>query len=303
MRLSRASVAAALAGAPSSSRLVLSRQALPACSGAASVLRARPRAGPHVAARRGLSTPSFPCVDANEARTARLLAQGPSLQPASATPSAVDSGPEPMYGAPRGYKTFACEESMALDYGGELPRFDIAYETWGTLSPNADNAILLHTGLSASSHAASTEAHPTPGWWEPFIGPGKPLDTDRYFVICTNVLGGCYGSTGPSSPHPLDPAGRPYASRFPILTLFDMLRAQFRLLDHLGIQKLYASVGSSMGGMQSVAACHMHPDRVARVVSISGCARSAPASIALRYAQRSGELFGAQCCTAQRGPC
>lgn len=142
----------------------------------------------------------------------------------------------------------------------------------------------MHTGLSASSHAHSTPSNSQPGWWEKFIGPGKPLDTDRYFVICTNVIGGCYGSTGPSS---IDPAnGEPYATRFPILTMEDMVRAQFRLLDTLGIQKLYASVGSSMGGMQSLAAGVLFPERVARVVSTSGCARSHPYSIAMRHTQR-----------------
>ncbi|CEH16059.1 homoserine o-acetyltransferase [Ceraceosorus bombacis] len=242
-------------------------------------------------AQRHLSTgpPSFPCVDANEARTAWLLSQGPSLteneSKAARLSSGDDGGPEPAYSPPKGYLTFSSEKSLKLDYGGELPRFDIAYETWGKLNEKKDNVVLLHTGLSASSHAASTSSNSAKGWWEAFIGPGKSIDTDRFFVICTNVLGGCYGSTGPSSPHPID--GKPYATRFPILTIFDMLRAQFRLLDHLGVQKLFASVGSSMGGMQSVAAAHMYPERVARVVSISGCARSAPASIALRYAQRS----------------
>ncbi|KAH9170367.1 homoserine acetyltransferase [Lactarius sanguifluus] len=152
--------------------------------------------------------------------------------------------------------------------GPPLPEFDIAYETWGTLSPARDNAILLHTGLSGSSHAASTRENPAPGWWEKFIGPGRALDTDQFFVICTNVLGGCYGSTGPSSP---------YATTFPVISIFDMVRAQFTLLDHLGIEKLYASVGSSMGAMQSLAAGWI----------ISGTARSSPSSVAVRYAQRS----------------
>ena len=126
--------------------------------------------------------------------------------------------------------------------------------------------------------------NPKPGWWEKFIGPGRAVDTDRYFVICTNVIGGCFGSTGPSSVDPSD--GRPYATRFPIVTMQDMVRAQFRLLDDLGIRKLYASVGASMGGMQSLAAGTMFPERVGRIISISGCARSHPYSIALRHTQR-----------------
>ncbi|OTA08650.1 hypothetical protein A9Z42_0003750 [Trichoderma parareesei] len=181
-------------------------------------------------------------------------------------------------------QTFYCDSPLLLDWGGLLPSFTIAYETWGRLNADGSNAILLHTGLSASSHARSNAANPAPGWWEKFIGPGCPLDTDRYHVICTNVIGGCYGSTGPSS---IDPAnGETYATRFPILTLHDMVRAQFRLLDHLGIDRLYASVGSSMGGMQSLAAATLFPERVARVASISGCARSHPYSIAMRHTQR-----------------
>ncbi|KAF9078690.1 Alpha/Beta hydrolase protein [Rhodocollybia butyracea] len=172
-----------------------------------------------------------------------------------------------------------------LTYGSPLPSFDIAYETWGTLSPERDNAILLHTGLSASSHAASTSVNSAPGWWEKFIGPGKALDTNQFFIICTNVIGGCYGSTGPSS---IDPStGRPYATNFPIVSIFDMVRAQFRLLDHLKVDKLYASVGCSMGGMQSLAAGWVHPERVGKIVSISGTARSSPSAVAMRYAQRS----------------
>ena len=239
-----------------------------------------------------LGTPAFPCLDANDARTQRLLAQkGPSLSLDEDRPSedaSTSSGPEPTYTfVTSGYKTYHHPQALNLDYGGFLPEFDVAYETWGTLNADKSNAILIHTGLSASSHAKSHAENKARGWWEDFIGPGKPLDTDRFFVICTNVLGSCYGSTGPSSPHPLDADGTPYGTRFPILSIFDMVRAQFHLLDHLGIQSLFASIGSSMGGMQSVAAAHLEPQRLQRVVSISGCARSGPSSIALRFAQRS----------------
>lgn len=217
---------------------------------------------------------SFPCLDAHESRSASLSKR--SL-----------SGPEPSYTSGHTLN-FHSRQPILLDWGGILPEFNIAYETWGSLNQDKSNAILLHTGLSASSHAHSTETNTKPGWWEKFIGPGKPLDTDKYFVICTNVIGGCYGSTGPSS---IDPAnGERYATRFPILTMEDMVRAQFRLLDNLGIQKLYASVGSSMGGMQSLAAGTLFSERVGRIVSISGCARSHPYSIAMRHTQRQGEL-------------
>ena len=214
---------------------------------------------------------SFPCLDNAEDRTRELTGKR-SLQ-----------GPEPSYTTGE-HETFRSAEPLLLDWGGVLPSFDIAWEAWGTLSADKSNAILLHTGLSASSHSHSTEANKKPGWWEKFIGPGAPLDTNNYFVICTNVLGGCYGSTGPSSVDPV--SGKRYATSFPILTMSDMVRAQFRLLDSMGIKKLYASVGCSMGGMQSLAAGILDPERVANIVSVSGCARSHPYSIAMRHTQR-----------------
>ncbi|KAI1278875.1 homoserine O-acetyltransferase [Xylaria sp. FL0933] len=214
---------------------------------------------------------AFPCLDALETRSATLEARS------------LSSGPEPAYtvGAT---EIFHCVDPLSLDWGGVLPAFDIAYETWGRMNADKSNVILLHTGLSASSHAHSTESNPQPGWWEKFIGPGGCLDTDKYFIICTNVIGGCFGSTGPSSIDPAD--GQRYATRFPILTMEDMVRAQFKLLEHLGVEKLYASVGSSMGGMQSLAAGVLFPAKVGRIISISGCARSHPYSIAMRHTQR-----------------
>lgn len=241
-------------------------------------------------ARYSSSSVSFPCVDAHQARESRILSSFPS----QSSQDAPESGPEPPYARPlpTSYHTYHHNGPLALTYGSELPSFDIAYESWGTLNANKDNAILLHTGLSASSHAASTEVNPADGWWEKFIGPGKAIDTSQFFVICTNVLGGCYGSTGPSS---LDPASSSspsdrarYGTNFPIVSIFDMASAQFHLLDHLGIDKLYASVGSSMGAMQSLATGWLRPERVGKVVSISGSARSSPGSVAMRFAQRSG---------------
>eukprot|EP00026_Physarum_polycephalum_P004653 Phypoly_transcript_04675.p1 GENE.Phypoly_transcript_04675~~Phypoly_transcript_04675.p1 ORF type:complete len:451 (-),score=59.07 Phypoly_transcript_04675:82-1434(-) len=194
-------------------------------------------------------------------------------------------GPEPHYQkVSSGYELFEYKSKISLEHGGTLPSFQIAYETWGTMDKYKENVVLLHTGLSASSHAKSHDKNMRPGWWEEFIGPGKPVDTNRFFVICTNVIGGCYGSTGPSS---IDPkTGNPYATHFPFVTVGDMVKAQFRLLDHLGVERLYASVGSSLGGMQSLLAAALFPDRVGRVVSISAAARSHPMSIAMRYAQR-----------------
>jgi homoserine O-acetyltransferase len=221
---------------------------------------------------------AFPCLDALETRSAKLEASSSASRASSSA-----SGPEPSYTAGATLK-YHCDDPLLLDWGGVLRSFDIAYETWGAANADRSNVILLHTGLSASSHAHSTDANPAPGWWEKFIGPGRALDTDKYHVICTNVIGGCYGSTGPSSVDPAD--GQIYATRFPILTMEDMVRAQFRLLDGLGVRKLYASVGSSMGGMLSLASGVLFPDRVGRIVSISGCARSHPYSIAMRHTQR-----------------
>jgi homoserine O-acetyltransferase len=234
------------------------------------------RASSSVACR----NPVFPCVDAHAVRESRIKAS--------------PSGPEPAYSRPNptSYNIYRHQSPLPLTYySTPLPSLHIAYETWGTLSSSKDNVVLLHTGLSASSHAASTPVNPAPGWWQQFIGPGKALDTNNFYIICTNVLGGCYGSTGPSSIE--EATAKPWGTRFPIVSIFDMVNAQFHLLDHLGINKLYASVGSSMGAMQSLAAGWLHPQRVGKVVSISGSARSTPSAIAMRFAQRSGWLINA----------
>ncbi|CAE6954642.1 cysA [Symbiodinium sp. KB8] len=163
-------------------------------------------------------------------------------------------------------------------------RLQIAYETWGHLNAKRDNAILLQCGMSASSHAAAHARNPAPGWWEDYIGPGRPLDTNLFFVICTNNLGGCYGSSGPSSFNSV--TGERFGSRFPRFEVQDQVAAQFLLLEHLGISKVHACVGSSLGGMQSVCSAAMFPDRVGKFVSISACAKSFPGSMAFRHAQR-----------------
>ncbi|KAK7094947.1 uncharacterized protein [Littorina saxatilis] len=206
---------------------------------------------------------SFPCVSRN------------ALQ-----------GPEPDYDKiTTGYKTFVSKEPFHLMYNqGVLPELEIAYETWGQLNDDASNAVLIHAGLSASSHAKSHLDNPRPGWWEKFVGPGCAVDTSKFFVICSNNLAGCYGTTGPSSINPL--TGKQFASTFPIVSVEDMVRAQLRLLDALGIEKLHATVGSSLGGMLSLKLGGVSPERVGRIVSISSCGQSHPSSIALRYLQR-----------------
>lgn len=227
----------------------------------------------------------FPCLDALERKTEELSTK--SNKPAcSQELSSLEGGPEPSYSlVSTGFELYSSKSPLFLENGGILPEFDIAYETWGKLSPQKDNFILIHTGLSASSHAKSQPKNTKPGWWENVIGPDKFIDTNKYFVVCTNILGGCYGSTGPSS---IDPANNDYyGTRFPIISVSDMVRAQRRLVhDVFGVKKLHASVGASMGGMQSLAYAWEFPDEVDNIVSISGCARSHPYSIALRHCQR-----------------
>ena len=197
----------------------------------------------------------------------------------------ITDGPEPAYQRiDSGYETFHSSVPFECEWGGVLPEIDVAYETWGSLSEARDNAIILHTGLSASSHAKSHPKNENDGWWESFIGPGLAIDTDRYFVVCANLLGGCYGSTGPSS---IDPrTEKPYATDFPIITVRDMAQAQLLLLDHLRIDRFHASVGASLGGMMSAMIAALVPERVDRIISISAALRSHPQSIAMRFVQR-----------------
>lgn len=174
--------------------------------------------------------------------------------------------------------------SFALEGGGRIADVVTAYETWGTPAADGTNAVLLTTGLSPSAHAARHEPDDSPGWWEDMLGPGKPLDTDRWFVICANVLGGCHGSTGPGS---TDPAtGEPWAMDFPFVTLRDMMRLQRELVDHLGIARLHAVIGSSLGGMLALEFAALFPDAVDRIVPISSSGMSHPYAIALRRVQR-----------------
>merc|ERR1719160_1274568 len=138
--------------------------------------------------------------------------------------------------------------------------------------------------MSASSHARSHPLNMSAGWWEDYIGPGRTLDTNLFFIVCTNNLGGCYGSTGPSSLNPR--TGKPYGGGFPRFTVQDMVAAQFLVLDHLNIDILHAAVGSSLGGMQSVCTAALYPERVRKFVSISACAKSFPGSMAFRHTAR-----------------
>ena len=167
---------------------------------------------------------------------------------------------------------------------GHLLKPTIAYETWGELNYQKDNTVLLFTGLSPSAHAASSDLDPSTGWWEQMIGPGKPLDTTKYLVVCVNSLGSCFGSTGPAS---IDPeSGEPYGLTFPVLTLEDIARAGHEVVQSLGIKQLHAVIGASMGGMTALAYSVLFPDAAKSLVSISSAARAMPYSISLRSLQR-----------------
>jgi len=168
--------------------------------------------------------------------------------------------------------------------GGCLPEVTLAYESWGELSAAADNAILIFTGLSPSAHAASSAQDSSPGWWEYMIGPGKAIDTDRFFVVCANSLGGCYGSTGPGSVNP--ETGDSYGADFPDVTVEDIASSGYYLMRQLGVEKLHAAVGSSMGGMSVIAYAMQYPGDINYLVSISAATQALPLTIALRSLQR-----------------
>jgi len=177
------------------------------------------------------------------------------------------------------------EAPLRLDSGATLAPLEIAYKTYGRLNAERSNAVLVCHALTGDQHAASI--HPItgkPGWWNRVIGPGLPLDPDRYFIICTNVVGGCMGSTGPSS---LDPAtGKPYGLTFPVITIADMVRAQAMLMDALGIETLFAAVGGSMGGMQVLQWAADYPHRLRSAVCIAAAARHSAQNIAFHEVGR-----------------
>jgi homoserine O-acetyltransferase len=160
---------------------------------------------------------------------------------------------------------------VALEAGGRLDRVDVAYETWGTLDARASNAVLVLHALTGNSHAAGPAGpgHPTPGWWPTLIGPGSPIDTDEFFVVAPNVLGGCQGTTGPSSDDPDAPDGRRYGSRFPVVTPRDQVAVEAGLADALGIERWAAVVGGSMGGMRVLEWAIEYPRRVAQAVVLA----------------------------------
>lgn len=170
-------------------------------------------------------------------------------------------------------------DELTLESGRRLGPITLAYETYGQLNPERSNAVLILHALSGDAHAAGYhDGDEDPGWWDSMIGPGKAFDIEKYFIICSNVIGGCKGSTGPSSINPA--TGRPYGPDFPIITVADMVNAQSLLIDYLGIEKLLAVAGGSMGGMQALQWAAAHPHRVKAVIPIATALKHSPQQIA-----------------------
>ena len=210
------------------------------------------------------------------------MSAGPDLPTDVAMPPDPASGAwQPEDGAgDRQFVTVTGSRPFALEWGGHLREARVAYETWGELDETAANAVLVCHALTGDSHAAgdSGPSHVTGGWWNEMIGSGKAIDTDRYFVVCSNVIGGCQGSTGPADVNPAD--GRRWASRFPVVTVRDMVRVQARLAEHLGIGRWLAVVGGSMGGMQALEWGLMYPRRVRSILPLAACAAASALQIA-----------------------
>jgi homoserine O-acetyltransferase/O-succinyltransferase len=185
---------------------------------------------------------------------------------------------------------------MALDSGDRLGPITLAYETYGVLNTAASNAILITHALSGDSHVAGyyNAADHKPGWWDYMVGPGRPFDTNKYFVICSNVIGGCKGSTGPTSLNPK--TGQPYNLDFPVITVGDMVRSQSYLLDHLGIEKLLCVVGGSMGGMQVLEWAIEFPHRVRSAIPIATTSRQNAQGIAFDEVGRQAIYADADWC-------
>ncbi len=190
-------------------------------------------------------------------------------------------------GDPPGHRSFVDIGDLALDVDplGTLPSVRLAYETWGELNAAGDNAIYVAHALTGDSHVTgpAEEGHHTGGWWNSMVGPGRPIDTDTYFVVCANVVGGCQGSTGPSSPHPAD--GKPWGSRFPYLTLRDMVRAEIALADALGVGAWKLVAGPSMGGMRAIEWAIMAPGRVRAIAPVGATAATTADQIAWSTSQ------------------
>jgi homoserine O-acetyltransferase len=180
---------------------------------------------------------------------------------------------------------FLVLDELLLDSGARLAPVSLAYETYGRLNERRDNVVLVCHALTGSAHLSRHHpGDPHQGWWEEMVGPARPLDTQEFFVLCSNVLGGCYGTTGPTSVEA--GTGHPYGSRFPTITIRDMVRAQRQLVERLGIRRLHTVIGGSMGGMQVLEWAIMYPELVSSIIPISACGRLSAQGIAFNHVQR-----------------
>jgi len=258
--------------------------------------RAMPGAVPGAGAAGALDVPD-PLVGRRARRGATLGSRRalPDRSPVPASAAWTD-------GAEAGRRQFADLGPLKLESGGRLPTVRLAYETWGELDEDGSNAVLVLHALTGDSHVTGDAApgHPTPGWWQSMVGPGAPIDTDRWFVVAPNVLGGCQGSTGPAS---LAPDGRPWGGRFPLLTVRDQVAAELRLADLLGIDAWALVIGASMGGQRVLEWAATAPDRVEAIAAIATCAQTTGDQIAGFHTQlaailadpryRDGDYYGA----------
>lgn len=200
--------------------------------------------------------------------------------------SSATGSPSATTGAAAGKTVvFPASRALVTDGGGRIGPLTIGYETYGVLNAGRSNAILLCHALTGDQYAAGINpVTGKQGWWEAMVGPGKPFDTDRYFIICSNVVGGCMGTTGPASPNP--ETDRPYGLDFPVVTIRDMVRAQAMLIDHLGVETLFCVAGGSMGGMQVLQWAASYPDRVFAAMPIATAAKHSAQNIAFHEVGR-----------------
>jgi len=201
----------------------------------------------------------------------------------------LDSSDSVRSGRPlKHVRTVTFREPLDLEQGGRLDEVTVAYETYGRLNERRDNAVLICHAISGDSHVARHDEDDDPGWWDVLIGPGKGIDTNRYFVVCPNILGGCRGTTGPNSVNPR--TGRPYGPDFPLVTVGDMVEVQRRLLDRLGVRRMLGAIGGSMGGHQAMCWSVRHPDRVAGTMAVATSARLSSQGLAFDVVARNAIL-------------
>ncbi|WP_242511347.1 homoserine O-acetyltransferase MetX [Pengzhenrongella frigida] len=229
----------------------------------------------------------MPTIRSSSGRTSARRSRTTPVRPTTGAPGAAPLIPASSAwreGDPVGRRNFIDLGALDLEAGGRLPAVRLAYETWGTLSASGDNAVLVLHALTGDSHVTGPAGpgHPTAGWWESLVGPGAPIDTDKYFVVAPNVLGGCQGTTGPSS---TAPDGRPWGGRFPQITVRDQVAVELALTDTLGISDWALVVGASLGGLRALEWAASAPNRVRAVAAIATAAQTSGDQIASFHTQ------------------